>query len=120
LESNVTVVTSPDEYAGGDLRILLAGVSDAWMVDIFNFYTALDQHTVIHTVTDDNFSWIVHASQSCDKIILDLNTYTSPIAGWLLRDRKCYWLGRYDLEFVQERHINDPLGHLIEFNKEIF
>ena len=120
MENNVTLVSSPDSFVGGDFRILLAGVSDAWMFDIITYYSTQDQHTVIHSITDENYDWIFSTAHTCDVIIIDINNYNSLGAGWLLRDHKTVFYGNTNIESLEHKKIPDPLSYIITKNKEIF
>jgi hypothetical protein len=110
LENNVVLVSSPDSYPGGDERILLAGVSNAQTIEIIRFYTELDQLTVIHSITDDNYHWISNTAQGCDLIIVDVDNLQNFTAGYLLAQRKCFWYGTSSqVAYFNAHRIQDPM-----------
>ena len=119
--NNITLVSSPDELVGGDIRLLLAGVSDARVLDIINYFSTQSIHTVIHSITNDDFDWIFRTAQTCDIIIVDLERYNDNIAvGWLLKDSKTVWYGNTNLECLNYKKIKDPLTYILSINKERF
>lgn len=115
MENNVVLVSSPDVYPGGDERILLAGVSNAQTVEIIRFYTELDQLTVIHSITDDNYQWISNTAQGCDLILLDTDNMQNLTAGYLLAKKNCVWYGNYtQFAHLSSHRIHDPIIYIAQ------
>lgn len=115
MENSLVLVSDPDYYTGGDFRILLAGVSNVNTVDIIRFYSELDQETVIHTVTNDNYDWIAKTAQTCDVIILNLDEINNLIAGYLLSNKKTVWYSaKKDFSILNTKQIFDPLTYLVQ------
>ena len=120
MENNITLVSSPDSFVEGDLRILLGGVSDAWILDIINYFSTQPHHTVIHSITNEDYEWIFRTAQTCDIILLDLENYNGIGAGWLLKEKATRWYGNVNLTILEHKKIFNPLNYIVEYNKEMF
>ena len=121
MESNVILVSQPDTYIGGDLRILLAGVSDSYILELITLLTSLDdKEIVVHTVTNDNNKWSIEVAQSCDFIIVDPANINTLLGGFLLSKKNTYWYGNDDYFAFSKRKIIDPLTFISKIITELF
>lgn len=118
MENNITLVSSPDSFVEGDLRILLGGVSDAWIVDLINYFSTQSYHTVIHSITNEDYDWIFRTAKTCDVILLDIENYNSIGAGWLLREKNTRWYGNVELNTLDHKKIKNPLQYILEYKEQ--